>query len=1008
MASVTDTIQPLTFQEAAFRLQQFWAEQGCVILQPINTEVGAGTMNPATFLRVLGDKPWSTAYIEPSVRPDDSRYGDNPNRVQTHTQFQVILKPDTGHPIEQYLSSLKALGIDIASNDIRFVEDNWESPALGAWGLGWEVWLNGLEITQFTYFQQAGGFTLDPVSVEITYGLERILMALQRRSHFKEIEYAANVTYDEVFGRSEYEMSVYYLDAADVEVTRSLFDGHEHEALAMLERGLVVPAYRHLLALSHLFNVLDARGAVGIAERAGFFARMRRLSRGCAELWLSSGGSEAETPPAVAARPSEVVEPVPAREPQTFVLEVGTEELPPGDVDIALDVLRREVPQMLAGLILGHGQVTVHATPRRIVVTVLDLVSGQEDRQDAISGPRANVAFDANGNPTKAAAGFAARHGLTPLDLTRITDNGQEYVVANVEHRGRATVSVLADELAGLLEKVTFPRSMRWNASGAAFSRPVRWLLALLGADVVPFTFAGVTSGRTTRGLRGRDQTPIDVADAAAHATSMAKLGITLDRTGRREKIWSGAVALVAEIGGEVPAEYRGGLLAEVADLVEVPTLISAQFEERFLSLPPEVLRTVMVKHQRFFPIVRDGRLSSGFIGVANGDVSRDAVREGYEAVIRARYSDAEFFYQQDLARDFESFRDELHTLTFHERLGSMRDKASRLETLTRWLAAEAQLRASDVDAAERAARLAKYDLVTQMVTEFSGLAGTMGRYYAAHAGAPAPVAAAIRDHVRPASAADDPPEGLPGAVIGAADRIDSLVGLFSVGVQPRSNADPYALRRAAYGLVQIVLRHDLDIDLERVIGAAADGQPVDVTPEARQDVGDFIWRRLEVLLRDRGLPHDVVAAAVGGTRPSIAAKHRVALELGEIASSDELSAVLAAYNRAARIAKDTAADMTVDPSLFETEYEARLWETYVDVAADPDVSLSIEGFVRAFGPLVDAIDDLFENVLVMSEDPATAQNRLAMLARIAALPRPLADLTRLQTVTDAATRDPR
>ncbi len=1008
MAAVTDTIQAPTFQEAVFRLQRFWAEQGCVVVQPINTEVGAGTMNPATFLQVLGNKPWSTAYLEPSVRPDDSRYGNNPNRVQTHTQFQVILKPDTGRPIEQYLASLEVLGIDIASNDIRFVEDNWESPALGAWGLGWEVWLNGLEITQFTYFQQAGGFTLDPVSVEITYGLERILMALQRRSHFKQIEYAENVTYEDLFGRAEYEMSVYYLDAADVEVTRGLFDGHEYEAQAMLDRGLVVPAYRHLLALSHLFNVLDARGAVGIAERAGFFGRMRRLSRGCAELWLSGGEPVAPTASAVTEPPSDVIEPVTGGEPQTFVLEVGTEELPPGDVGIALDTLRREVPQMLAGARLGHGQVTVHATPRRIVVTVVDLAAGQEDRHDAVRGPRANVAFDADGNPTKAAIGFAARHGVTPLDLARITDNGQEYVVANVHQRGRATVSVLADGLGGLLEKVTFPRSMRWNASGTAFSRPVRWLLALHGSDVVSFTFAGVSSGHTTRGLRGRDRQPIDVADAAAYARSIEELGIALDRTERRETIWSGGVALAAQIGGEVPAEYAGGLLSEVADLVEVPTPIRAQFEERFLSLPPEVLRTVMVKHQRFFPIVRDGRLSSGFIGVANGGVSQDAVRAGYEAVIRARYSDAEFFYQQDLARDFESFRDDLQALTFHERLGSMRDKADRLETLTRWLAAEAQLEGADADAAVQAARLAKHDLVTQMVTEFSGLAGVMGRYYAEHGGAPATVAAAIRDHVRPASAADEPPDGLPGAIVGAADRIDSLVGLFSVGVQPRSNADPYALRRAAYGLVQIVLRHDLDIDLERVIDATANSQPVDVTPQARREVGDFIWRRLEVLLRDRGLPHDVVAAAVGGTRPSIAAKHRVALELGAIASSEELSAVLAAYHRAARIAKDTAADAAVDPSLFETEQESKLWETYADVAADPDVSLSIDGFIRAFGPLREPIDELFENVLVMSEDPDVAQNRLAMLARIAALPRPLADLTRLQTVTDAASHAPR
>src|SRR6201989_1644574 len=227
-----------TFEDAIFRLQRFWREEGCISWQPINTEVGAGTMNPATFLRVLGRSPWNVAYVEPSVRPDDSRYGDNPNRLQTHTQFQVILKPDTGRPVEQYLRSLVALGIDPIANDIPFVEDNWESPALGAWGLGWEVWLNGLEITQFTYFQQAGGQALDPVSVEITYGIERIIMALQEKTNFKDIEYAPGISYGEVFGQNEYEMSRYYLDDADVEANRELLEIYAAEAQRLIDAGL--------------------------------------------------------------------------------------------------------------------------------------------------------------------------------------------------------------------------------------------------------------------------------------------------------------------------------------------------------------------------------------------------------------------------------------------------------------------------------------------------------------------------------------------------------------------------------------------------------------------------------------------------------------------------------------------------------------------------------------------------------------------------------------------------
>lgn len=404
-----------------------------------------------------------------------------------------------------------------------------------------------------------------------------------------------------------------------------------------------------------------------------------------------------------------------------------------------------------------------------------------------------------------------------------------------------------------------------------------------------------------------------------------------------------------------------------------------------------------MVKHQRFFPFVHGGRVLPAFAGVANGHVSVDAVRQDYEAVIRARYRDAEFFYRQDLARDFESFRDDLRALVLEERLGSMYDKVERLESLTGWFAQAVGLSDAETRAAARAARLAKNDLVTQMVTEFSALAGIMGGYYAEHAGEPPDVAAAIRDHVRPASAGDEPPEDLLGAVVGAADRIDSLVGLFAVGVKPRSTADPYALRRAAYGLVQIVLRHDLGVNLELAVDAAAARQPVEVSAESRREVLDFIWRRLEVWMRDAGLGHDVVTAAVRGSRASIAAKYRAAVELSELAGSDAFASVLAAYNRAARITRDTTAAAPVDVALFETPYETALWEAYRRVADRASQSSSVRDFVDAFAELVAPIDELFDNVLVMSDDARVAQNRLALLSAIASLPAPLADLTQLR-----------
>ena len=278
--------ETLNFQDMILQLHHFWAEHDCLIWNPYNVQVGAGTMNPATVLRVLGPEPWNVGYIEPSVRPDDSRYGENPNRFQQHTQYQVILKPAPENSQDLYLDSLAAIGIDRNQHDIRFVEDNWASPALGAWGLGWEVWLDGLEITQFTYFQQAGGYTLDPVAVELTYGLERIAMFLQQVDHFKNIRYAPGIPYGEVFGIAEYEHSRYNLDDADIEAQAEMFRLYEAEAQRCVDLNLVLPAHDFVLKCSHTFNVLDSRGAIGVTERAKYFARMRNLARQVSQAFL--------------------------------------------------------------------------------------------------------------------------------------------------------------------------------------------------------------------------------------------------------------------------------------------------------------------------------------------------------------------------------------------------------------------------------------------------------------------------------------------------------------------------------------------------------------------------------------------------------------------------------------------------------------------------------------------------------------------------------------------------
>jgi len=351
------------FQSIIMKLQAFWAERDCLIWQPYYSQVGAGTMNPATFLRVLGPEPWKVAYVEPSIRPDDGRYGDNPYRLQQFYQFQVILKPDPGNPQEIYLESLQALGIDPAKHDIRFVEDNWQQPAIGAWGLGWEVWLDGQEITQFTYFQQCGGQELDPVSVEITYGLERIAMVLQGVRHFTDIRWSPERTYGDVNLMGEREHSAYYFDVADVDRMRKMYEMYEQEAERAIEAGLVLPAHDYVLKTSHTFNILDTRGAVGVTERQALFKRTRELARKVASTYVAQR-QQAEFPWVGGQTDQKIelevtVDGELVVEKADFLLEIGTEELPPADLASALAQLEASVPSLLEELRLDHGDIKI-------------------------------------------------------------------------------------------------------------------------------------------------------------------------------------------------------------------------------------------------------------------------------------------------------------------------------------------------------------------------------------------------------------------------------------------------------------------------------------------------------------------------------------------------------------------------------------------------------------------------------------------------------------------------
>ncbi|MCP2164946.1 glycine--tRNA ligase [Goodfellowiella coeruleoviolacea] len=977
-------------QDALLALTRYWTDRGCLVVQPFNTEVGAGTLNPATVLRVLGPEPWRVAYVEPSVRPDDARYGENPNRLQTHTQFQVILKPDPGNPQELYLGSLAALGIDVRAHDVRFVEDNWASPALGAWGLGWEVWLDGLEITQFTYFQQAGGLTLDPVSVEITYGVERIMMALQQVDHFKKIAYAPGISYGEAFGQAEYEMSRYYLDDADVAANQRLFEDYAAEARRMLDAGLPVPAHTLVLKCSHTFNVLDARGAISTTERARAFGRMRELAREVAALWaqrreeLGHPLGTVSAPPA-AALPERLPE---VTAPATLLFEIGTEELPPAEVSRTVTAVREAVTAKLAASRLAHGEVTVHGTPRRIVVLVAEVAPREPDAERTVRGPRASAAYDAEGQPTRAALGFARGQGVDVGELTRIDVDGVEYVGLVRTDVGRGAVEVLSGLLAEVVGELRADKNMRWNDAKLSFSRPIRWLLALLGDTPVPVVVSSLASGTTTRVHRTAEAPEIEVSTADGYLDLLARHEIDADAAHRRQQIVAGAGMLAAQVGGTVDAEAEAALVDEVTNLVEWPTPVLGGFAPDYLELPAEILTTVMRKHQRYLP-VRDaqGALLPHFVAVANGACDEDVVRAGNEAVLRARYEDAAFFWRADLATPLARMKAGLTKLTFAERLGSMADRAERIAELASVLADRVELTETDRATLTRAGELAKFDLGSQMVIELSSLAGVMAREYARRAGEPEAVATALFEMELPRGGGDALPTTTPGALLALADRFDLLVGLFGIGANPTGRSDPFGLRRAALGVVSILRAFPglraitLDAALSSAAARLAD-RGVDVPANALATAREFIVRRYEQQLLDAGHDHRFVNAVLPLADAPADADQAVA-ELTDLAGDAEFAELVAALQRVRRIVPaSTLADY--DPAVLAEPAEQALHRAFAEVRdALGGRRVGLAEFVAAARPLVVPVNEFFDQVLVMAEDETVRAARLGLLASV-------------------------
>lgn len=690
-------------------------------------------------------------------------------------------------------------------------------------------------------------------------------------------------------------------------------------------------------------------------------------------------------------------------EKRTLAFEIGTEEIPAFDLAGAVKQLSTMVPSLLDDAAIPHGAVKIFSSPRRLIVIAEEIPEATEEKNEVFKGPSAKIAFDAEGNPTKAAQGFARGKGVDPSSL--VVEDG--YVYARTHTPSVNVASLLSSVLNKIIHGLSWPRSQRWGVQSEYFTRPVRWIVALFGNEAIDFTFAGLVAGRTTYGHRFLAPGPFEVADADSLVDVVRSASVIPSEAEREQVIREGVAKAEAETG--FTAVLHPKTLVEVINLAEYPTVLVGTFDEEFLKVPEEIIVDAMLVHQRYFPLYdKDGKLTNRFIVVSNGDPAcAETIVDGNERVVRARLYDAKFFYDEDLKQPLESYVDHLGEVVFQEKLGTMLDKTNRIQRLADHLAEDAGLAGQDLSDVERAARLCKADLVTSAVVEFTSVQGVMGSYYAAASGETAQVAQAIEQHYRPRFAGDEAPDTVVGKIVAIADKLDTVCGLFAVGQGPTGSSDPFALRRSAIGIVAMLSGKDaVEVSLVAAIDAALASyaqQGIEFDTDAvRRDVIEFFITRTKVMMRDAGNSIDAIDAVLSaGIQEPVELINRVsALEAARSEQPEVFEDLATAYARANNLC-DSKLGTEVDEGLL-SEVEQALVRAVCQAESNVASALENNNYAAALSELAalrKPIDLFFENTMVMDEDQALRENRLRLLNSFVAVFANVADFALLSKV---------
>lgn len=658
--------------------------------------------------------------------------------------------------------------------------------------------------------------------------------------------------------------------------------------------------------------------------------------------------------------------------------EIGTEEIPARFIHNALLEMEDIIAKNLKSLRISFDEIKTYATPRRFAILVKNVSEKQSDHEETIKGPAKKIALDSEGNPSKALLGFVKSKGGNPEDVFFLQINDEEYAHIKISSQGQDTKVFVKDILENVIRSVNFPKPMKWGNKNLKFIRPIRWLIAIFGDELIDFDIEEIHSSNITKGHRFLGEQSIEVLNFEDYKQKLQDNFVILDHNERKNIIKNQVIEVARSLNGEAIIDEE--ILDEVNFIVEYPTAFYGSFDEEYLKLPKEVVITPMQNHQRYFPVVNnEGTLMNYFITIRNGDSYRlDNVRKGNQKVLDARLKDAMFFFEEDTKKPLEAYVANLETIVFHQKLGTMRDKVERIRKSAMKIAQKLNFRTDFID---RTALLSKADLTTQMVFEFGELQGVMGSHYAKLSKEKPEVAKGIFEHYLPRNAEDMIPSEPEGISISLADKMDTVSGFFSIGIQPTGSQDPYALRRQAIGILSIMIGRELELGIEDLIRVSCDQYSSDVSEEVIQNITSFMMLRLNNILLDMGVRYDIVNSLAQHRNMPVHKIIHIAKEI-EAWLREDKAEVFTTFLRGNNLIK-TVSSMNVDPNLFEHETEQVLWDTILQIKEQADPLISVGEYSAALGKteeLVPAINNLFDNVMIMHENPKIKENRLALI----------------------------